>query len=118
MNQYKITDQQYSLAQFSTCCAHYHSSSYCITLYIKFGESSNGKECAKLNGKIIRWVAHIKHLGNFLDSTLSDKLDTRSKISAFIGYVNKVKVNFGHLQMYVLCKLFKIYCCSFYGSQM
>ena len=32
--------------------------------------------------------------------------------------MNKVKPNFGHLQMYVLCKLFKIYCCSFYGSQM
>ena len=25
---------------------------------------------------------------------------------------------FGHLQMYVFCKLFKIHCCSFYGSQM
>ena len=88
------------------------------TLCIKFGESLNRKECAKLNGNIIKWVDHIKHLGNFLDSTLSDKLDTRSKISEFIGYVNKVKANFGHSQMYVLCKLFKIYCCSFYGSQM
>ena len=52
-----------------------------------------------------------------MDSTLSDKLDTRSKISAFIRYVNKVKANFGHLQKYVLCKLFKIYCSSVYGSQ-
>ena len=78
------------------------------TLCIKFSESLNGKECAKLNGKIIKWVDHIKHLGNFLDPTLSDKLDIRSKISAFIGYVNKVKANFGYLRMYVLCKLFKI----------
>ena len=38
------------------------------TLCIKFGESLNGKKCAKLNGKIIKWVDHIKHLGNFLDS--------------------------------------------------
>ena len=71
------------------------------------------KKRAKLNGNTIKWVDHIKHLGNFLDSTLSDKLDTRSKISASIVYVNKVKANFGYLQMYVLCKLFKIYCCSF-----
>ena len=85
---------------------------------IRSGIGLNGKECTKLNGKIIKWVDHIKHLGNFLDSTLSDKLPTRSKISAFIGYVNKVKANFGHLQIYVLCKLFKLYCCSFYGSQM
>ena len=54
------------------------------TLFIKFGESLNGKECAKLNNKTIKWVDHIKHLGNFLDSTLSDKLDTRSKISAYL----------------------------------
>ena len=46
----------------------------------------------------------MKHLGIFLDSTLSDKLDTRAKISAFIGYVNKVKANFGHSQMYFLSK--------------
>ena len=43
----------------------------------------------------------MKHFGKFLDSSLSAKLDTRSKISAFIGYVNKVKANFGHLQLYV-----------------
>ena len=54
------------------------------TLCIKFDESLNGKECAKLNGKRIKLVDHNKHLGNFLDSTLSDKLDTRLKISAFI----------------------------------
>ena len=62
-------------------------------LCIKFGESLNSKECAKLNGKIIKWVDHIKHLGNFFDSTLSDKLDTRSKISAFIGCVNKANID-------------------------
>ena len=63
------------------------------TLCIKFGKSLNGKECAKLNSKKMKWVDHIKHLGNFLDSKLSDKLDTCSKISAFTGYVNKVKAN-------------------------
>ena len=83
-----------------------------------------------LTSLIVKFVidkleVHINTIVNFLDITLLlyrlyrlHKLDTRSKISAFIGYVNKVKANFGHLQMYVLCKLFKIYCCSFYGSQM
>ena len=56
-------------------------------VYIK---SLNGNECAKLDGKTIKWVDHMKHLRNFLDSTLLDKFDTHSKISAFIGYVNKV----------------------------
>ena len=68
------------------------------TLWIKFGESLNGKNCGKLNSKIIKWVDHTKHLGTFLDSTISDKLDTRSKIYTFVGYVNKVKAKFGHLQ--------------------
>ena len=37
------------------------------TLCIKFGETLNGKECAKLNGKIIKCGDYTKHLGNFLD---------------------------------------------------
>ena len=40
---------------------------------------------------------------------------TRKK-SMFIGYVNKLRSNYGHLQHTVLMNLFKSYCCSFYGS--
>ena len=36
----------------------------------------------------------------------------------FIGYVNKLRSNFRHLQTHVLITLFKAYCCSFYGSQL
>ena len=36
----------------------------------------------------------------------------------FICYVNKLIVNFGHLRGNVLNKLFKLYCCLFYSSQM
>ena len=64
-----------------------------------------------VNFFIDRLGVHINTIVNFRDITLSlyrlyrlYKLDTRSKISTFIGYVNKVKANFGHLQMYVLCK--------------
>ena len=38
-------------------------------------------------------------------------------MSSFIGNVNKLNANFGHLQVDVLSRLFKTYCCSFYGSQ-
>ena len=38
------------------------------------------------------------------------------KCSSFIGYVNKLKANFGYLQPFVLGNLFKTFCCSFYGS--
>ena len=59
-----------------------------------------------------------RHLGNYLDTTLTDEIDCRSKIYAYIGYVNKLNVKFGHLQLDIICNLFKSYCCSFYGSQM
>ena len=36
----------------------------------------------------------------------------------FIGYVNKLRCNFRHLQTHVLISLLKAYCCSFYGSQL
>ena len=44
-----------------------------------------------------------------------DELDCQIKTSHFIGYVNKLIVNCGHLRGYMLNKLFKLYCCSFYA---
>ena len=35
-----------------------------------------------------------------------------------MGQVNKLCANFGSLQMSVLVRLFKTYCCTCYGSQM
>ena len=70
-----------------------------------------------LNGNDIEW-SEIKYLGNNLNISCNDKLDCQIKTSHFIGYVNKLIVNFGHLRGNVLNKLFKLYCCSFYGSQM
>ena len=58
----------------------------------------------------------MRHLGNFVDSTLSDSLDCRYKRSMFIGYVNKLISKFGHLQPHIVINLFKTYCCSFFGS--
>ena len=48
----------------------------------------------------------------------NDEFDCQIKTSHFISYVNKLIVNFGHLQGNVSNKLFKLYCCSFNGSQM
>ena len=38
-------------------------------------------------------------------------------MSAFIGSDNKLIANFGNLQQDVIARLYKSYCCSFYGSQ-
>ena len=84
---------------------------------IKFGENVKDCERIKLGTVYIDWVDKIKHLGNYIDSTLSDKLDCKMKMSLFIGHVNKLNATFGNLQSNIISRLFKTYCCSFYGSQ-
>lgn len=86
------------------------------TLGIKYGDPVTSTEKIYLADTVIKWVDKVRHLGNFINSDLSDKSDCGAKISHFIGYVNKLRVNFGHVQPTILCKLFKTFCCSFYGS--
>ena len=87
------------------------------SMCIKFGDNVNANEIIKLNDSQIPWVKEIKHLGNYVNKTLSDKSDCQYKLSSFIGSVNKLIANFGNLQQDVIGRLFKSYCCSFYGSQ-
>ena len=67
-------------------------------------------EHAVINGKIIEWADNVRHLGNFIDATLSDSVDYIYKRSMFIGYVNKLISKFGHLQPKVLLNLTDTYC--------
>ena len=84
---------------------------------IKFGESVNDREKIMLNDLQIAWVNDVRHLGNYINKSLSDKLDCQQKVSTFIGSVNKLNANFRNLQHDVIARLFKSHCCSFYGSQ-
>ena len=87
------------------------------SMCIKFGESVNDREKIMLNDLQIAWVNDVRHLGNYINKSLSDKLDCQQKVSTFIGSVNKLNANFRNLQHDVIARLFKSYCCSFYGSQ-
>ena len=52
-----------------------------------------------------------------LSNNMNDKRECQFKISSFYwSSYNKVTYNFGKLQPFVVCRLFKAYCCSFYGS--
>ena len=84
---------------------------------IKFGDNVNVNEIIKLNDSQIPWVKEIKHLGNYVNKTLSDKSDCQYNLPSSIGSVNKLIANFGNLQQDVIARLFKSCCCSFYGSQ-
>ena len=56
---------------------------------IKYGDKVELNEHVVMNGNIIECADNVRHLGNFVDLTLSDSLDCRYKRSMFIGYVNK-----------------------------
>ena len=76
----------------------------------------NDTEYVLLGQNRINWVDSVKHLGNYFNTQLFDSTDCMMKRSTFIGSVNKLMSNFGHLQAPVLSKIFKIFCCNFYGS--
>ena len=55
----------------------------------------------------LEWTDKVRHLGNFIDTTCSDYIDSIVKKSHFIGYVNKLKVNFGKMTLNVLINVLK-----------
>ena len=86
---------------------HSKKSMCIVQLCMKFGEKVNVSEKIKLNGLQISWVDEIKHLGNYINQSLSDKLDCQYKVSSFIHVlvvcgVNKLNANFGNLQTDVI----------------
>ena len=64
----------------------------------------------------IRWESSVCHLGNYFHTKLSNMIDCKMKCSSFIGSVNRVLANFGHLQSHILSHFFKTHCCIFHGS--
>ena len=46
---------------------------------IKFGESVNDREKIMLNDLQIAWVNDVRHLGIYINKSLSDKLDCQQK---------------------------------------
>ena len=86
------------------------------SLGIKYGDPVCASETIYLGGKKIRWESSVCHLDNYFDTKLSDMIDYKIKCSRFIGSVNRVMANFGHLQSHILSQIFKTHCCTFYGS--
>ena len=86
------------------------------SLGIKYGDPVCASETTYLGGNKIRWESSVCHLGNYFDTKLSDMIDCKMKCSSFIGSVNRVMANFGHLQFHILSQIFKTHCCTFYRS--
>ena len=53
-------------------------------------EYADDYEHVYINNTLVQWTNEVKHLGNVMQSSLSDAADCRFKRSMFIGYVNKL----------------------------
>ena len=88
------------------------------TMGIKFGAPVSQQDSVYLNDNIIQWRDQVRHLGNIVNSNLSDLPDCKVKCSTFNGSVNKLFGTYKGLKQDTMCQLFRSYCCSFYGSQL
>ena len=46
------------------------------TVCIKFGELIKPQEFAKLDGQLLKWQTNVRHLGNYLNNTLDNSVDS------------------------------------------
>ena len=71
-----------------------------------------------LNGTPLPWVEKLKHLGNILQNDNSMEKDVGSKRGKFIGKIHSLNQDLYFCSPNLLIKLYNIYCCSFYGSNL
>ena len=87
------------------------------TVCIMFGKNEVTPVVYMSNVKLVRKLK-VKHLGNIINSDLSDNDDINYKCGCFYQYVNRLIVLFGSLPSHIIDRLFHTYCSSFYGSQL
>jgi len=88
------------------------------TVCIKFGSPVGSNDRIYLDKTLVKWVDHVQHLGNTVNVKLNDDNDCEAKRHAFNASVNTLLGNYGGVQSEILCRLFRNFCCSFYGSQL
>ncbi len=71
----------------------------------------------QLCGSTLKWVDHVKHLGNQLESNLSEVTEIRMKNSDMIQRVNTVVVSLGKSNDIIISKVFNSQCTHLYGAQ-
>ena len=57
----------------------------------------------------IEWVSNLKHLGNYVNSDVTDETECDMKCSNFIGYVNTLRGYSNQTHFFIIEILFTIY---------
>ncbi len=80
------------------------------------GHDCHVKNCfIAMNNVPLKNTNKAVHLGHSLNTDDDDSIVTAAN-AQFWGDFNLFSADFGHCSPYLQCKLFKQYCCSFYGS--
>ena len=71
-----------------------------------------------LDGDLLPWVDHIKHLGHTLQADNSMKMDIAQKRGAFIGKVNSLMQEFSSTSPSIMTRLVNTFTTCVYGSNL
>ncbi len=74
------------------------------------------KQDIQLCGRTLKWVDHVKHLVNHLESNLSEVTEIKMKKSDIIQRVNTVVVSHRKGNDMIISKVFNSQCIHFYGA--
>ena len=72
------------------------------TMCVKYGSPVTDDDKVYLDGTSVKWVDHIKHLGNTVNVKLNDVNDCDFKRCLFNASVNKLLGNYGGIQTNIL----------------
>ena len=103
--------------KFSTNVDPIKSKTKCLIFSPRIKDRS-GVSPILLNGDPLPWVREVKHLGNILQCENNMKRDIAVKRGKFIGKVNSMLQELHFADPIVFVKLLKVYCTSFYGSNL
>ena len=85
------------------------------TMWIKYRESVKDSKNIILYEVQLEYCKTVRYLGKFFNNHNNCASDNNYKCSSFLGYFYKMMSHYNHWQPDMLCRLFKLYCCSFYG---
>ena len=72
----------------------------------------------KINGQTLQFVNEIKYLGFNLKFNMSSELDIIEQRNKFYNTFNMILRKFYNVDEFIFLRLFKTYCCQFYGLEL
>ena len=112
-----------ALKKLVSICEDY-ASEYCVQFnglksqFLVFkgrGCSINNNCSIDVNGRSLNNITSTVHLGHNISTTHKESM-VSDAICKFWKSFNIFMADFGHIHSFIKCKLFKQYCCSFYGA--